>query len=196
MIGSIQFHRREYSDALDYFERARTLREEVLPEDHVDIALIDTNIGACFFCLQRESEAMINFKRAALVFRSALGPYHPRTLSVARNIEKAKNNSLKKFRSSLFISPLSFLQSPLPFDLLSSVDWFISLLPPPSLSFVDFLNQRLSSLCSSSTYAWGSDLKVLWENEKKGKKICKRKEKEKVIDSILVLHCTYFFSLP
>ena len=69
----------------------------MMPADHVDIAVIENNIGVSLFFLNRVEEALEQFKQAASILDSQLGTHHPRSLIAKKNLSIVK----KKIASRL-----------------------------------------------------------------------------------------------
>lgn len=55
-IGGIFFHMGQYRVALNFFEKALSVREDTLGDLHMDTALLFNNIGCCYDMLNRVTE--------------------------------------------------------------------------------------------------------------------------------------------
>lgn len=93
-LGTLYFHIAQYDYAADYFFKALEIREELLPEGHVDIASILNNIGCVLHILRRTSDALVFLYRASAILESQVDPTHPRRDAVSGNIRKAQQSSL------------------------------------------------------------------------------------------------------
>ena len=76
--------------ALRCFLKAREIREERLGGDTVDTATVYNNIGCTMYVLERNQECRAYFELATAIMDAELGPHHERTLTTARNVEKAR----------------------------------------------------------------------------------------------------------
>jgi hypothetical protein len=76
----------------------------MLPADHVDIAATDNNIGVCLHFMNRIPEAIQFYKEAQKILTSKLGPNHPRTLIVNKNLNIAQRKNLRNINLE-FINP-------------------------------------------------------------------------------------------
>ena len=50
-----------------------------MEEDTADAATCYNNIGCCFYCLERNKEAIAYFKLSQAIFEAELGIFHSRT---------------------------------------------------------------------------------------------------------------------
>ena len=89
-LGSVLYHMDEPAWALRCFLKAREIREERLGGDTVDTATVYNNVGCCMYVLERNQECRAYFELATAVMDAELGPHHERTLTTARNVEKAR----------------------------------------------------------------------------------------------------------
>lgn len=93
-LGSVLFHMEEPAWALRLYLQARTIREESLGGDTVDTATVYNNLGCCMYMLERNQEAKAYFELSNAILECELGPQHERTLTSARNINKANKTVL------------------------------------------------------------------------------------------------------
>jgi tetratricopeptide (TPR) repeat protein len=93
-LGTLYFHIAQYDFAADYFFKALEIREELLPEGHVDVASVLNNIGCVLHILRRTNDALVFFHRASAMLDTQLDPTHPRRDAVSGNIKKAQQSSL------------------------------------------------------------------------------------------------------
>eukprot|EP01015_Nassula_variabilis_P020355 TRINITY_DN3522_c0_g3_i3.p1 TRINITY_DN3522_c0_g3~~TRINITY_DN3522_c0_g3_i3.p1 ORF type:complete len:270 (-),score=49.98 TRINITY_DN3522_c0_g3_i3:87-896(-) len=96
-LGSVFYHAEDYEWATRCFLKGRDIREQVLGGDTPDTATMYNNLGCCMFSMNRFEEAYSYFLLAEAIFRNELGPYHFRTMTSARNVQKTKKQ--------LFYSP-------------------------------------------------------------------------------------------
>lgn len=62
----------------------------MLGNDAADTATVYNNIGCVMFCLERYQEAFSYCNLAHAIFQAELGQFHVRTMSVLRNLSKAR----------------------------------------------------------------------------------------------------------
>ncbi|CUG86143.1 Hypothetical protein, putative [Bodo saltans] len=93
-LGTLYFHIAQYDFAADYFFKALEIREELLPEGHVDVASILNNVGCVLHILRRTNDALVFLYRASAMLETQLDPTHPRRDAVSGNIRKAQQSSL------------------------------------------------------------------------------------------------------
>ena len=65
--------------SLRCFLMARQIRENSLGEDTADVATTYNNIACCFYCLERNKEAIAYFQLSQAIFEAELGIFHSRT---------------------------------------------------------------------------------------------------------------------
>lgn len=88
-LGSVLFHIDEPAWALRCFLMAREIREAHLGGDTVDTATVYNNLGACMWMLERNQECKAYFELSNAIMDAELGPHHERTLTTAKNAQKA-----------------------------------------------------------------------------------------------------------
>lgn len=93
-LGSVLYHIDEPAWALRCFLKAREIREERLGGDTVDTATVYNNLGCCMFMLERNQESKAYFELSNAIMDAELGPHHERTLTTARNANKANRTYL------------------------------------------------------------------------------------------------------
>ena len=101
MIGVVYIHLSQYDIAADHFVRCLETRENILGKSHVDTGLVLNNIGVCLHYFGRTSDALVLYYRAEEIFIDAFKIEHPRTITVSRNISKAKHSYLSNSTFSL-----------------------------------------------------------------------------------------------
>ena len=97
-VGGVYTHMGEFRLALETFRKARAIRLITMPEDHVDVALLDNNIAVCLDSMGRSKEALAMFKAARDVFAAQLGPEHPRHYTASRNAVKCHHRIFSDFQ--------------------------------------------------------------------------------------------------
>ena len=90
-VASVYAHLGQYALAESTFRKARRVRAASLAKDqlHVDVASLDNNIGVCLHMQGKVAAAKKLYAQAHAVLLALLGPDHPRTYSVGRNVAKA-----------------------------------------------------------------------------------------------------------
>jgi tetratricopeptide (TPR) repeat protein len=78
-LGTIASCRRRQKDELEFHERALAVRRKSLGEEHPDIALSLSGIGAYYYDIGDSEKALDLFSRALIIRRKALGGEHPET---------------------------------------------------------------------------------------------------------------------
>ena len=101
MLGCVYVHISQFDLAADHFIRCLELREYTIGPQHVDTGLALNNIGVCLHCMNCTSDALVMYYKAEEIFKKAFRVEHPRTVTVARNIAKAKQSFLKGQRFTL-----------------------------------------------------------------------------------------------
>ena len=77
-LGSVYFHLGQYDFAADYYFRALEVRENVLPENHVDIAAMLNNLAAVLHLMNRTNDSLTLMYRAQSALETQLPASHPR----------------------------------------------------------------------------------------------------------------------
>ena len=95
MLGITYAHLSQFDLAADHFLRCLELREFTLGAQHVDTGATLNNIGVCLHCMDKSSDALVMYYRAEEIFKTAFRVEHPRTVTVTRNIGRAKHTFLK-----------------------------------------------------------------------------------------------------
>lgn len=93
-LGVVYFHLSQYDFAADYFFRALEIREENLPENHVDVAATLNNIGATLLVLKRPADALVLISRARTTMQDQLPAHHSRNWIVSMNETMAKKRGV------------------------------------------------------------------------------------------------------
>lgn len=93
-LGTLYFHIAQYDFAADYYFKALEIREELLPDGHVDVAAVLNNIGCVLHILRRTNDALVFLYRSSAMLASQLDPTHPRRDAVSGNIRRAQQSSL------------------------------------------------------------------------------------------------------
>eukprot|EP00854_Cymbomonas_tetramitiformis_P005593 gene5593-6780_t len=95
-LGSVHFHRMEYEKAFRSFVHCKVLREASrhLGVNHPDSAMASNNLACCLERLGKPGRARELMQHAHQVLRRGLGPSHPRTCLVARNMSRTGNKRL------------------------------------------------------------------------------------------------------
>jgi hypothetical protein len=107
--GCIWFHQRQITAALRVFFKAREIREDSVGYDHADTAGVLNNIGACFDCLNRFTEARDCYAAARDILVETCDASHPRLGIVSKNLANSGRHSLD-FEVSF--EPLRAMQLP------------------------------------------------------------------------------------
>ena len=110
-LGGVYYHLSQYDFAADYFFRALEIREELLPQNHVDVGSMLNNIGVVLHLLDRPSDSLTLMYRAQAIFEDQLPPSHPRRELVNGNIRRTKALFFKEKTS---IPPAPFVPVNIP----------------------------------------------------------------------------------
>jgi len=104
-IGAAYVHMLKFSDALIYFKKALRLRIQIFGEKHVDTATLRNNVAVCMACsdpLTASREDIINnLKTSHELLYNELGPNHPRTATVLRNLSRESSRVTLKYSVTL-----------------------------------------------------------------------------------------------
>ncbi|KAK2964387.1 hypothetical protein BLNAU_918 [Blattamonas nauphoetae] len=90
-IGRILYHAQQYHSAIEYFQKAKTLREEVLGDEHVDTCSAYNNLGAVLLIQGEPRPCLDLFTKCLQVFQRELGMEHPRTIAARQNMDLTKS---------------------------------------------------------------------------------------------------------
>jgi tetratricopeptide (TPR) repeat protein len=107
--GCVWYHQRQITASLRAFLKARSIREAALGYEHADTASLLNNIGACFDCLNRFTEARDCYMAAQDILLQTLDASHPRIRAVSTNMSSSGRHSLD-FEVSF--EPLRAMQLP------------------------------------------------------------------------------------
>jgi tetratricopeptide (TPR) repeat protein len=65
------------SDPLQSHQKALAIRERILPQNHLDIAISNNNIGLIYFEKKNFSKALPLCEKSLDIMKKALPPHHP-----------------------------------------------------------------------------------------------------------------------
>ena len=87
-LGAIHLDRRDYVIALNYFQQARAIELETLPEGHLESARTQHKLGYTLFEMGRIAEAQIEEEKALAILleKKQLYANHPLLNSVQRTL--------------------------------------------------------------------------------------------------------------
>jgi eukaryotic-like serine/threonine-protein kinase len=83
--GAVYFLQGRYGEALEYFQRALSLKETSLGPENPDVAISAGNIALTLNALERGNEALEASNRAVRIVRLCLGNSHPRVADQLNN---------------------------------------------------------------------------------------------------------------
>jgi tetratricopeptide (TPR) repeat protein len=81
-IGMSYLNQDEYSIALEYFEKALTIREKLLGKEHPSVATTYNNIGAVYNNQGDYQKALDYYQKALTIATKSLGEEHPKTAMI------------------------------------------------------------------------------------------------------------------
>ncbi|CAF5187547.1 unnamed protein product, partial [Rotaria sp. Silwood1] len=81
---------KDYSTALTYFQKGLEIREQKLPKDHPDLAVVYHNMGKLYLSTRKYSMAMTNVQQAIEVAQEKLPSTHPHLLEYKETFEKIR----------------------------------------------------------------------------------------------------------
>ena len=87
-IASVHIKQRSFRVAVQFYEKARLIMEENLPQDHKDLGLAYNNIGLAYYYLEQNSLALSFFKKALEIYRKSLPDNHERVEEHQLNINR------------------------------------------------------------------------------------------------------------
>ncbi len=85
-VGNHLLDNEYYSEALEYFDKAKIIRQELLGENHPDTAQIYNNIGLVYDNQRKYNRAIEYFEKALRIKFSVLGENHPAIATSYNNI--------------------------------------------------------------------------------------------------------------
>jgi hypothetical protein len=94
-MGAILYKTHDYVWALRCFFRARDIREATIGLDSVDTASVYNNIACCLYMIDRTNESYSFFELSQAILEAGLGPFHYRTGTALRNLQKCKKHAFK-----------------------------------------------------------------------------------------------------
>jgi tetratricopeptide (TPR) repeat protein len=85
----------KYDAALDYYNKALTIRQKVLPSNHRDIAMTYNNLGTLYEDRQDFSKALEYYQKSLEINHKILPPEHRDLVGTESNIQKLKGKMKK-----------------------------------------------------------------------------------------------------
>jgi len=109
-IATVYMHLSQFSKAMPYLKKALLIRQQILGEEHADVAILLNNIAVCYTYLNLADssyeEILTLLNKAYKILYKELGVNHPRFAIVLGNISKEKSRiSLKRTYSLRPLSP-------------------------------------------------------------------------------------------
>ncbi len=80
----------DYDKSLEYYNKALSIRQKVLGEEHPDTATSYNNIGYVYSELGDYDKSLEYYDKALSIYRKVLGNEHPDTIKVRDNINQAR----------------------------------------------------------------------------------------------------------
>jgi tetratricopeptide (TPR) repeat protein len=95
--SAVYYHLAQFAHARRLMEKAKTIREEILGDHHVDTATVYNNYGACLVMMGEPQAALEFLTRARDTFVAELGHEHPRSFTAAGNVARASRCTQSDF---------------------------------------------------------------------------------------------------
>ena len=92
-LGSNEYGRDRYEDAIGFYRRGLEILERELGSDHPRVARIAANIGSMLQEEGKNGAAIETFQKAEAIFARALSPDHPDAIKLLANIAHAYENA-------------------------------------------------------------------------------------------------------
>lgn len=109
-IGLIAYYNVRFEIALTCFAKVALFRQEVYGLESPDTATAWNNEASCLYCINKRGEARVKFERAWNLMCKVLGHRHPRSVTVWKNLDKARRsqaavNNLIEINESIKLRP-------------------------------------------------------------------------------------------
>ncbi|CAF1457802.1 unnamed protein product [Adineta steineri] len=76
-LGWIKYNQGKYQEALSYYEKALTIRQQSLPSNHPDLAMSYNNIGSVYYSMGDYPKALFYYEKALVIRQQSLPYNHP-----------------------------------------------------------------------------------------------------------------------
>ena len=98
VIGTVYLAKGENLEALEYFNKAKTIKTKLLGEGHPDLAKIYYNIGTAYSSMEEYDKALEQYNRVLSIYETTYGSEDARTKEVRSDISEieAKINESEK----------------------------------------------------------------------------------------------------
>jgi tetratricopeptide (TPR) repeat protein len=83
---------KDYPTALTYFQKGLQIREEKLPKNHPDLAVIYHNLAKLYFSTREYSIAMKNAQQAVDIAQEKLSSNHSDLLDYRKTLDEIRKN--------------------------------------------------------------------------------------------------------
>jgi tetratricopeptide (TPR) repeat protein len=87
-LGTVFYNRKEYTKAMEYYQKALHIFEQVLGIDHPNTANLLFNIGMTFYIQGDYAKSLECLKKALAIRERVLGPEHPSVVMLYASIGK------------------------------------------------------------------------------------------------------------
>jgi tetratricopeptide (TPR) repeat protein len=74
VIGTVYYFKGEYFKALEYFNKAKTIKTKLLGESHPELAIIYNNIGKTYSSMEDYGKALEQYNQAMSIYETHFGP--------------------------------------------------------------------------------------------------------------------------
>ena len=81
----------EFDKAIFFYDKARIIREEILPENHPSLATTYSNLGVAFLSLGKYEKVEEMFKKAKKIRKISLPYDHPDLIQAYKNLKDFYN---------------------------------------------------------------------------------------------------------
>ncbi|CAF4016053.1 unnamed protein product [Rotaria sp. Silwood1] len=85
-LGSAKYHQGNYQEAIRLYEQALTIRQRLLPPNHLDLAMSYNNIGLVYNHMDEYPKALLSHEKALEICQQTLRSNHPDLAASHNNI--------------------------------------------------------------------------------------------------------------